>query len=84
MQSAYRDIGTMCDVISLPKSISDTSKQLFKRVDEERLLKGKRQDAIIAACIFIACKQGRVARSLKEIVALTNVSKKVGRRPGCG
>ncbi|ORY77992.1 transcription initiation factor IIB [Leucosporidium creatinivorum] len=76
LQAAFRDIGTMCDVISLPRSIVDTSKQLFKRVDEEKLLKGKSQDAIIAACIFIACRQGRVARTFKEIVALTNVPKK--------
>lgn len=80
LQAAYRDIGTMCDVISLPRSIVDTSKQLFKRVDEEKLLKGKSQDAIIAACIFIACRQGRVARTFKEIVALTNVPKKVSSR----
>lgn len=70
----------MCDVISLPRSIVDTSKQLFKRVDEEKLLKGKSQDAIIAACIFIACRQGRVARTFKEIVALTSVPKKVSLR----
>lgn len=81
LQAAYRDIGTMCDVISLPRSIVDTSKQLFKRVDEEKLLKGKSQDAIIAACIFIACRQGRVARTFKEIVALTNVPKKVSFPP---
>lgn len=77
LAGAYRDIANMCEVISLPKSIADTSKQLFKRVDEERLLKGKAQDAIIAACIFIACRQGRVSRTFKEIVALTNVPKKV-------
>lgn len=61
----------------MPKSIIDTSKQLFKRVDEEKLLKGKPQDAIIAACIFIACRQGRVPRTFKEIVALSKVPKNV-------
>ncbi|KAK4705913.1 transcription initiation factor TFIIB, partial [Phenoliferia sp. Uapishka_3] len=76
LSQAYRDCQTMCDAISLPKSISDTAKQLFKRVDEEKLLKGKNQDAIIAACIFIACRQGRVPRTFKEIVALTSVPKK--------
>ncbi|KAM0786690.1 hypothetical protein ACM66B_002135 [Microbotryomycetes sp. NB124-2] len=76
LQSAFREIESMCDVISLPKSIVDTSKQLFKRVDEERILKGKRQEAIIAACIFIACRQGRVSRTFREIVALTKVPKK--------
>lgn len=77
LSSAYRDIATMCEAISLPRGIVDTSKQLFKRVDEEKLLKGKATDAIIAACIFIACRQGRVPRTFKEIVALTSVPKKV-------
>lgn len=70
----------MCEAISLPKNIIDTSKQLFKRVDEEKLLRGKNQDAIIAACIFIACRQGRVSRTFKEIVALTSVPKKASFR----
>ncbi|GAA5836497.1 hypothetical protein JCM9279_000407 [Rhodotorula babjevae] len=76
LQGAFREIATMCEAISLPKSIIDTSKMLFKRVDEEKVLRGKSEAAIIAACIFIACRQGRVARTFKEIVALTNVSKK--------
>ena len=79
LQGAFREIATMCEAISLPKSIIDTSKMLFKRVDEEKVLRGKSEAAIIAACIFIACRQGRVARTFKEIVALTNVSKKVRR-----
>jgi len=76
LKDAFATIAAMCEAISLPKSIVDSSKQLFKRADEERLLKGKSVDAIIAACIFIACRQGRVPRTFKEIVALTSVSKK--------
>lgn len=77
LQNAFREIATMCEAISLPKSIMDTTKMLFKRVDEEKILRNKNETAIIAACIFIACKQGRVPRTFKEIVALTSVSKKV-------
>jgi len=74
--TAFREISDMCEAISLPRTISDTAKQLFKRVDDEKILRGKARNAIIAACIFIACRSGRVARSFKEIVALTNVPKK--------
>ncbi|GAA6007280.1 hypothetical protein JCM10207_001569 [Rhodosporidiobolus poonsookiae] len=76
LHGAFREIATMCEAISLPKSIIDTTKMLFKRVDEEKVLRGKSEAAIIAACIFVACRQGRVPRTFKEIVALTNVSKK--------
>ena len=50
---AFRDISSWCDQFSLPKTISDIAKQLYRRADEEKLLQGKNLDAVIAACIFI-------------------------------
>ncbi|KAF7305163.1 TFIIB-type domain-containing protein [Mycena kentingensis (nom. inval.)] len=75
--TAFRDIATWCDQFSLPKTISDIAKQLYKRSDEEKLLRGKPLDAVIAACIFIACRQAHVPRTFREICNLTNVSKKL-------
>ncbi|KDQ64438.1 hypothetical protein JAAARDRAFT_166672 [Jaapia argillacea MUCL 33604] len=73
---AFRDISSWCDQFSLPKTISDIAKQLFKRSTEENLLRGKPNEAVIAACIFIACRQAHVPRTFREICNLTNVSKK--------
>ncbi|VDB89913.1 unnamed protein product [Peniophora sp. CBMAI 1063] len=75
--SAFRDISTMCDQFSLPKTISDIAKQMYKRADDEKLLRGKPLEAVIAACIFIACRQAHVPRTFREICQLTHVSKKV-------
>ncbi|WBW73253.1 transcription factor TFIIB [Schizosaccharomyces osmophilus] len=78
--TAYKEIGAMCDAISLPKVIADTAKQLYKRVDDHKALKGKSSQSIIAACIYIACRQGKVPRTFMEICTLTNVPKKeIGR-----
>jgi len=74
--TAFRDISSWCDQFSLPKTISDIAKQLYKRSGEERLLRGKPLDAVIAACIFIACRQAHVPRTFREICTLTNVPKK--------
>lgn len=73
---AFRDISSWCDRLSLPKTIIDIAKQLYKRSTEENLLRGKNLDAIIAACIFIACRQAHVPRTFREICNLTHVSKK--------
>ena len=43
----------------------------------ERLLRGKPLDAVIAACIFIACRQAHVPRTFHEICNLIHLSKKV-------
>jgi len=77
---AYKEIAAMSDAIGLTKLIADIAKQLYKRVEEEKLLRGKSTESIIAACIFIACRQENVPRTFKEICAITRVPKKeIGR-----
>ena len=52
----------------------------YKLAEESRKFKGKAQDVLIAANVFIACRQNGVPRSFKEIMALTQVPKKeIGR-----
>jgi transcription initiation factor TFIIB len=78
--AAYKEIGAHCDAVNIPKQVSDTAKHLFKLVDDAKAFKGKSQEAIIAGCIFIACRQCGVPRTFREIYALTKVSKKdIGR-----
>jgi transcription initiation factor TFIIB len=78
--SAYKEIGAMSEAIGLPKVVSDIAKQLYKKVEDSKQLKGKTIQSIIAACIFIACRQANVPRTFKEICALTKVPKnEIGR-----
>ena len=78
--AAYKQIGTLCESAQIPHIVADTAKHLFKMTDDAKLFKGKSQDAIIAGCIFIACRQNDVPRSFREVFKLTNVTKKeIGR-----
>jgi len=77
LSDAFHMIGAMCDAISLPRNITDAARLLFKRVHDEKLLRGKSKEGICATCIFIAARQGRVPRTFKEVHAQTLVPKKV-------
>lgn len=76
MLDAFEDIQRKCDSIHLPRTVSDVAKQAYRRVEEEKILRGKRPDAIIAAAIYVACKMSHVPRTFPEICSLTSVSKK--------
>ncbi|KAI8320956.1 cyclin-like protein [Martensiomyces pterosporus] len=77
---AYKEISALCDAYDLPKVIGDVAKQLYKKVEDDNLQRGKNNDAIIAACIFLACRQEGVPRTFREICALTKVDRKdIGR-----
>ena len=78
--AAYKEIGALCDAMSLTKDISDTAKHIFKMVNDAGALRGKSQDTIIAGSIFIACRHCGHPRTFREICALTKVSKaEIGR-----
>ena len=54
----------------------DRCNALFKQVHEEKHLKGRANDAVAAACLYIACRQEEVPRSFKEICAVSRHPKK--------
>ncbi|MEQ2162196.1 Transcription initiation factor IIB [Goodea atripinnis] len=73
MLNAFKEISTMADRINLPRNIVDRTNNLFKQVYEQKSLKGRANDAIASACLYIACRQ-------EGICAVSRISKKeIGR-----
>lgn len=78
----------MCGRLSLPGRVSKRAKELFKRYQDhltlrkdgsgtrKRSLRTDEIQEIIAASVFVACRNENTARTYKEIVALTTVAKK--------
>lgn len=80
LMEGYKQIVAYCETINMGQNVTNAAKHIFKLVDKHKILKGKPQEAIIAGCIFIACRQNNVGRTFREIYNLTAVSKKeVGR-----
>lgn len=46
-------------------TMQDRTNNLFKQVYEQKSLKGRANDAIASACLYIACRQEGVPRTFK-------------------
>jgi len=80
LMAAYKQIQSLCSAHHLPKIVADGAMANYKLADESRKFKGKSQEVLIAANVFIACRQNQVPRTFKEIMTLTKVPKKeIGR-----
>lgn len=80
LMQAYKEIVSLCEAINMGTNVSNAAKHIFKLAEKKKFLKGKPQEAVIAGCIFVACRQNNVPRTFREIYNLTSVSKKeVGR-----
>jgi len=89
--NGFKEIQSMADRVNIQKCIVDKAKHTFKESvatksvgkdakDGVTSLRGRSNDAIAAACLYIACRQEGVPRTLKEICAIAKVSKKeIGR-----
>lgn len=75
--NAFRAISDMADRINLSRVVSDRAKLYFKQVQDSKRVKFGHYDAIAASCLFIACRQEGVARTFKEICAISTTSTKV-------
>lgn len=45
----------------------DRANEIYKRVEDQKSSRGRNQDALLAACIYIACRQEDIPRTVKGI-----------------
>jgi len=73
----FIDIESRCNTNNLPIIISETAKSLYSVISETKISRGKNRKGIIAACVFNACKECKVPRSIKEISKIFDLESKV-------
>ncbi|BBM99631.1 transcription initiation factor TFIIB [Marchantia polymorpha subsp. ruderalis] len=78
---AFRTIATMADRLGLVSTIKDRANEIYKKVEDLKSIRGRSQDAILAACLYIACRQEDKPRTFKEICSVANGAskKEIGR-----
>jgi transcription initiation factor TFIIB len=75
LMTAFQKVRKLCGQLSLTQGIVDRAVELYTRVHATGEFKGRKVDAVVAAVVFIACRQASVPRTLKEISAVAEASK---------
>ncbi|QCD97396.1 transcription initiation factor IIB-2 [Vigna unguiculata] len=73
---AFKSIATMSDRLGLVATIKDRANEIYKRVEDQKSSRGRNQDALLAACLYIACRQEDKPRTVKEICSVANGASK--------
>ncbi|KAF9592783.1 hypothetical protein IFM89_017353 [Coptis chinensis] len=69
------------DILWYTGFLWDRANEIYKKVEDQKSIRGRNQDAILAACLYIACRQEDKPRTVKEICSVANgaTKKEVGR-----
>ena len=76
LSRGFKSIDELCNNLNLGDVIKEDAKILFKKVDDQKVLKGRGHTAIVSSCVFIACRKKNNPRSIREISTALNVERK--------
>ncbi|XP_031253166.1 transcription initiation factor IIB-like isoform X2 [Pistacia vera] len=78
---AFTYISAMSDRLGLVTTIKDRANEIYKKVEDQKPLRGRNLAAIVAACLYIACRQENKPRTVKEFCSVANgtTKKEIGR-----
>lgn len=71
---AKEEIKEMAERLSLDLSVIARAQEIYMKVQRDKLI-ARKSNALIAACVFVACRQEEVSRTFKEIVTVSNAKK---------
>jgi len=77
---AYMQISKVSSVMTLPDTVRAEAGHIYKMAVNNKFLRGRSVDSVIAASIYTACRMHGVPRTLDEVSQATGVGRKeVGR-----
>ncbi len=77
---ATTELKRICSNLNLPQHIKLEAVRLYKRAFKRKLLRGRSINGVVAACIYLACREKRIPRTFQEILDETSVNAKDVRR----
>ncbi|KAI7992961.1 Transcription initiation factor IIB-2 [Camellia lanceoleosa] len=78
---AFKDIGSMADRLGLAETTKDRACEIYKTLEDQKPNTTRNQVALLAACLYIACRNEGKPRTVKEICGVANgaTKKEIGR-----
>lgn len=80
MLIATTELKRIASNLNLPDHIKKAAIRLYKEAFKKKLLRGRSINGMVAACLYFACRENKIPRTLQEILDETAISAKNVRR----
>jgi len=76
MGKAFDEIRTVADKLSLNAAIVEQAAYIYRKAVESKVTRGRSTTGLAAACLYAACREREVPRSLKDVASAGNIRMK--------
>ena len=76
-QQIHHDFHVLKNSLGLSEMIIDNAKYVIRNASREGLVRGRTHITIVAAAVYIACRETEAPRPLHDIASIANVKQKI-------
>jgi transcription initiation factor TFIIB len=76
LQFALSEIDRMASALAIPDPTREIACVIYRRALSEDLLRGRSIEGVATSCLYAACRQGRIPRSLDEMLRVARIEEK--------
>lgn len=76
LMHAFSELHRLKDKLGLSDAIVEKTAYIYRKAEEKRLVRGRSTSSILAAAIYIACREMGAQRTLGDVTEVTNVKRK--------
>ena len=76
LAQAFNELARVKDKLGLPDAIIEKTAYIYRKAREKHLIRGRSISAILAAAIYIACREMGASRTLADIATIANIKRK--------
>jgi len=76
LRQAFNDLSRLQDKLGLSEAIIEKTAYIYRKAIEKDLIKGRSISALIAAALYVACRDAEIPRTLIEVCDASNVKRK--------
>ena len=76
LRQAFSELDVLKAKLGLSEAIIEKTAYVYRKAQERQLVRGRTTSAILAACVYIACREIGTPRTLKDISAISNVKRR--------
>lgn len=73
---ALSELDRKCSNLGLNRSIRESASRIYRNALEANLIRGRTIEGVVAASIYIACRQSHLPRTLDEVAEFTTANRK--------
>lgn len=77
LKRAFSELDKLEDKLALPDSVVEKSAYIYRKAQSRAMVKGRTVSAMLAAAIYVACREIGVGKTLKDIAKGTNIKPKI-------